>query len=166
MVAIQTELVRIGYYNGPVTSVWSDGVRSAVRRLTGSGLTKPSRELLLALRVAKPEMREGVGRRVATMNLQAAQDLINGRIPAVMVTPPEEGIPSEGYLPPWNALRAKELAQNLPPAASRGAALTVRIAAQSSRYEGRRRMARRYSYASAPHRSRFSFTPYRGYFRY
>ncbi len=121
-----------------------------------------------SLRAAKPDINKGVVRKGATMNLQAAQDLINGRIPRVIVTPPEEGIPSDGYLPPWNALRARELAQGLAPAASRGAALTVRIAAESNRVESRRhkRISTKYSYARARHRSRFLFTPDRGYFQY
>jgi hypothetical protein len=102
------------------------------------------------------------------MNLQAAQDAINGRIPVAIVAPPAEGIPSDGYLPPWNALRAKELAQSLPPAVNRGAAFTVHIAAQSGRVESRRRerLNRGRWYAGTSPRSRFSFTPYRGYFRY
>ena len=168
--AIQKELARTGFYNGPITSAWTDGVRGAVRKFTGSGRTKPSPELLMSLRAAKPQIKEGVVHRGATMNLQAAQDMINGRIPFVTVTPPEQGISSDGYLPPWNALRARDLAQSLPPGAGRGTALTVRIATQSgpSHMEKLRRgrIGRGYSYASTPRRSRFLFTPYHGYFRY
>ncbi len=166
IVAIEKEMARIGVYDGPITSAWTDRVRGAVRKFTGSGRTPPSVELLNSLRAAKPAMREAVVRQGATMNLQAAQDVLNGRIPpVVIVAPPEEGIPSDGYLPPWNALRAKELAQSLP-AVNKGAALTVQIAAQSGRVESRRRINRARWYAGAPQRSRFSFTPYRGYFRY
>ncbi len=164
IVAIQKEMARIGAYDGPITSAWTDRVRGAVRKFTGSGRTPPSVELLNSLRAAKPAMKEAVVRQGATMNLQAAQDVINGRIPpVVIIAPPEEGIPSDGYLPPWTALRAKELAQGLP-AVNKGAALTVQVAAQSGRVESRRRerINRGRWYA----RSRFSFTPYRGYFRY
>jgi hypothetical protein len=147
IVAIQQELARIGYYGGPITAGWAEGARDAVRKFSGSGRTKPSQQLLTALRAAKPEFQGNVTRQGATLNLQAAQDLINGRIPATLVDTPEEGLLSEGYLPPWAALRARytQIAQSL----------------RSSRIDTRRRGRR--SYASTRRRSRFVYA-YGGFF--
>jgi hypothetical protein len=161
IVAIQRELARIGYYGGPITTGWTEGVRDAVRKFSGLGRTKPSQQLLIALRAAKPEFQGNVARQGATLNLQAAQDLINGRIPATLVDTPEEGLLSEGYLPPWAALRARytQIAQSLPPGDN--GALTVRISARSSRIDTRRRARR--SYAISRRRSRFVYN-YGGFF--
>jgi hypothetical protein len=160
IVAIQQELARIGYYDGPITAGWTEGVRDAARKFSRSGRTKPSQQLLTALRAAKPEFQGNVTRQGATLNLQAAQDLINGRIPATLVDTPEEGLLSEGYLPPWAALRERyQIAQSLPPGDN--GALTVRISARSSRIDTRRRGRR--SYASTRRRSRFVYT-YGGFF--
>ncbi len=151
--AIQQELARLGYYDGPITGAWTDGVRGAVRKFSGSGQTKPSQQFLMALRSTKPEMKKGaVARRGATVNLQAAQDVINGRVPAPPVTAAEEGLPSDGYLPPWDALRERytQIAQSLPP--HNNGALTVRISARSSHIDARRRGRR--SYVSTRRRSR------------
>jgi len=60
IVAIQQELARIGYYGGPITAGWTEGVRDAVRKFSGSGRTKPSQQLLTALRAAKPEFQGNV----------------------------------------------------------------------------------------------------------
>ena len=59
IVAIQQELARIGYYGGPITSAWTEGVRGAIRKFSGSGRTKPSQQLLTALRATKPETDAG-----------------------------------------------------------------------------------------------------------
>ena len=158
--AIQRELARLGYYEGPITSTWTEGVRGAVRKVSGTGQMKPSQQLLMALRVTKPEIK-GAARRGATINLQAAQDLINGRVPATPVVTAEEGLPSEGYLPPWDALRERyaQIAQSLPP--GNNGALTVRISARSSRIDTRRRGRR--SYVGTRRRSRFVYN-YSGFF--
>jgi ABC-type amino acid transport substrate-binding protein len=120
-----------------------------------------SQQLLTALRAAKPEFQGNVTPQGATLNLQAAQDLINGRIPATLVDAPEEGLLSEGYLPPWAALRARyaQIARSLPPGDN--GALTVRISARSSRADTHRRGRR--SYASARRRSRYVYN-YGGFF--
>ena len=169
IVAIQQELARIGYYGGPITTAWTEGVRDAVRKVSGSGRTKPSLQLLMTLRAANPEIKSHVARQGATLNLQAAQDLINGRVPLMLVDTPEEGLLSDGYLPPWRALRERynQLAQSAPPGAGDGA-LTMRVTARSSRAENRRHehISRRHSYASVHRRSRFSFSPFGGYFAY
>ena len=161
IVAIQQELARIGYYGGPTTAGWTEGVRDAVRKFSGSDRTKPSQQLLTALRAAKPEFQGNVKPQGTPLNLQAAQDLINGRIPATLVDVPEEGLLSEGYLPPWAALRARyaQIAQRLP--SGDNGALTVRISARSSRIDTHRRSRR--SYASARRRSRFVYN-YGGFF--
>jgi len=124
-------------------------------------LTKPSQQLLTTLRAAKPEFQGNVTRQGATLNLQAAQDRINGRIPATPVDAPEEGLLSEGYLPPWAALRARyaQIARSLPPGDN--GALTVRISARSSRVDTHRRGRR--SYANARRRSRYVYN-YGGFF--
>ena len=159
ILAIQQELARLAYYGGPLTRTWTDDVRGAVRKFSGSGRTKPSQQLLMALRSTKPEIKADVARRGAAINLQAAQDVINGRVPTPVITA-EEGLPSEGYLPPWDALRERyQIAQSLPPGSN--GALTVRISARSSRIDTRRRGRR--SYASNRRRSRFVYN-YGGFF--
>jgi hypothetical protein len=167
IVAIQQELARIGYYGGPITSAWTEGVRGAIRKFSGSGRTKPSQQLLTALRATKPEIKAVPANQGATFNLQAAQDLINGRVPATLVNTPDDGLLSEGYLPPWKALRERynQIAQSLPPGAGTNGALTLRVTARSSRMESRRheRISRRH-YVSVRRRARFS--PYGGYFAY
>jgi hypothetical protein len=122
---------------------------------------KPSQHLLTALRIAKPELQGNVTPQGATLNLQAAQDLINGRIPATRAHAPEEGLLSEGYLPPWAALRARyaQIARSSPPGDN--GALTVRISARSSRADSHRRGRR--SYANARRRSRYVYN-YGGFF--
>jgi len=167
IVAIQQELARIGYYGGPITSAWTEGVRGAIRKFSGSGRTKPSQQLLTALRAAKPEIKGVPASQGATINLQAAQDLINGRVPATLVVTPDDGLLSEGYLPPWKALRERynQLAQSVPPGAGNNGALTVRVTARSSRIDSRRheRISRRH-YVSVRRRARFS--PYGGFFAF
>ena len=155
ILAIQQELARLGYRDGPITRAWTEGVRGAVRKFSDSDRTKPSQQLLMALRSTKPEIKGSVARPGATINLQAAQDVINGRAPT-LVTTTEEGLPSDGYLPPWNALRERytQIAQSLAPGGN-GGALTVRISARSSRIDTRRRGRR--SYASTRRRSRFVY---------
>ena len=93
--------------------------------------------------------------------MQAAQDVINGRVPATPATTVEDGLLSEGYLPPWDALRERytQIAQSLPP--KDNGALTVRISARSSRIDMRRRGRR--SYASTRRRSRLVYN-YGGFF--
>ncbi len=107
--AIQQELARLGYYDGPITGAWTDGVRGAVRKFSGSGQTKPSQQFLMALRSTKPEMKKGaVARPGATVNLQAAQDVINGRVPR---TPPYRsgGRPAERRIPAAVGCAAREI---------------------------------------------------------
>ena len=161
ILAIQQELARLGHYNGPITRSWTEGVRGAVRKFSGSGRTKPSQELLMALRSTKPEIKVAVARQATTINLQGAQDVINGRVPATQVITEEEGLLSAGYLPPWDALRERytQIAQSLPP--GNNGALTVRISARSSRIDTRRRGRR--SYVSTRRRSRAVYN-YGGFF--
>lgn len=161
ILAIQQELARLGHYDGPITRAWTEGVRDAVRKFSGSGRTKPSQQLLMTLRSTKPDIKGAVAPRGATINLQAAQDVINGRVPATLVTRAEVGLPSEGYLPPWDALRERytQIAQSLP--SGNNGALTVRISARSSRIDTRRRGRR--SYVSTRRRSRFVYN-YGGFF--
>ena len=160
ILAIQQELARVAYYGAPITRAWTEDVRGAVRKFSGSGRTKPSQQLLMALRSTKPEIKAAAARRGAAINLQAAQDVINGRVPTP-VTTLEEGLLSEGYLPPWDALRERytQIAQSLPPGSN--GALTLRISARSSRIDTRRRGRR--SYASNRRRSRFVYN-YGGFF--
>jgi hypothetical protein len=142
ILAVELELAKLGYYGGPITR--------------GS-----SQQLLMALRSTKTEIKRAVARRGATINLQAAQDLINGRVPATLVTTADEGVPSEGYLPPWDALRERYTQIALSPPPRNSGALTVRVSARTSRMDTRRRARR--SYASARRRSRFVYN-YGGFF--
>lgn len=80
--AIQRELVRLGYYNGPITTRWNGGVRAAARKFTGARRPIPAQGLLMALRAVKPEAKPNATGQRSVLNLQSAQDLLNGRAPA------------------------------------------------------------------------------------
>ena len=125
-----------------------------------SGQTKPSQSLLTALRETKPDARDATARNGAAINLQAAQDVINGRVPATPAVHPEEGVLSEGYLPPWDALRGREAAQSFASRSGNGAGLTMPVSVPRADV---RRMSRRHAYASA-RRRRFSSSPFGGFF--
>jgi hypothetical protein len=126
-----------------------------------SGQTKPSQSLLTALSETKPDARDATARNGAAINLQAAQDVINGRVPATPAVHPEEGVLSEGYLPPWDALRGREVAQNFASRSGNGAGLTMPVSVPRADV---RRMSRRHAYASARRRSRYSSSPFGGFF--
>ncbi len=166
ILAIQQELARIGLYGGPITPQWTEGVLSAARRFSNSSQPQPSRQLLAALRAAQPKIAAKHAREKDTINLQAAQDLINGMIPASPADRPVEGLVSEGYLPPWEALREKSarLGQSQPPGASAGSALTLGIAARSSRRP--ERASRRRFYTSVRRRGRILYYSNSGRYRY
>jgi len=126
-----------------------------------SGQTKPSQSLLTASRETKPDVKDATARYGAAINLQAAQDVINGRVPATPAVHPEDGVLSEGYLPPWDALRGREVAQSLASRSGNGAGLTMAVSVPRADV---RRMSRRHAYASARRRSRFSSSPFGGFF--
>jgi hypothetical protein len=107
------------------------------------------------LPAAKPEVKRIAARQGATFDLQATQDQLNGMVPpAVPAVPAGEGVLSDGYLPPWEALRGRgtQLAQSSQAEGSTG--LTERVAARSLRISSRRRATR---HASARRRSRSIF---------
>ncbi len=109
IVAIQKELARLGYYDGPITARWTNGVRSAVRRFTGTKRSKPSQRLLAALQAAKPEPKRSVRRDGPTLNLQTAEGQPGGKAQeTVFNISPAPGVLSDGYLPPWQELRGKD----------------------------------------------------------
>ena len=139
--------------------------RSPTPVLPSPGGAKPSQQVLAASPATKPEMKGAAARKSAAANLQAAQDLINGRIPATQVDTSEDGLLSDGYLPPWSALREKyhRLAQSEAQAAWDGA-LTIPVTARSARRQDR--VSRRRAYAGARRKVRLSFSPFGGYFRY
>jgi len=105
--AIQKELSRLGYYDGPVTDRWSKAARHAARafkRQTGHGVrhTHPSIELLMSLQTAQPLKKQET-------NPDAVRDLqppvAAQASPAI--DPPKEAhvveaaARNDDYLPPW-----------------------------------------------------------------
>ena len=104
IMAIQKELTRLGYYDGPVTKKWNGNVRGAVRKFTGSRRSRPSQGLLIALRAAKPPVPQNVVHLSTRFDLKSAEEQLNGKTPAVTFSPsPKEGVLSDGYLPPWES---------------------------------------------------------------
>jgi peptidoglycan hydrolase-like protein with peptidoglycan-binding domain len=143
--AIQRELVRLGYYNGPITTRWNGGVRAAARKFTGARRPIPAQGLLMALRAVKPEAKPNATGQRSVLNLQSAQDLLNGRAPAAAGSPTLEqgGVLSDGYLPPWEAMAGKE--RQAAQSASGPEARHARATARTSRRRTRR--ARRSMFA-------------------
>jgi hypothetical protein len=99
VVAIEIELMRLGLYDDVLTSTWSEGVRKAVWKFTGLKDSQPSPRLLAALRTAKPEVSRGAAREQQASNVQARRKL---------AAAPPDSVESDGYLPPWEAMRGKE----------------------------------------------------------
>ncbi len=101
------------------------------------------------VRMSRPHAQDNV--RQGAINLQAAQDVLNGRAPAAApAATPAQSVLSDGYLPPWDALRGKE-EQVTQAARQNGGSLTVRVAAQPAPYVRRERVSKR---RSAHRRSR------------
>jgi hypothetical protein len=108
--AIQKELTRLSYYDGPVTNKWSGPVRSAVReffRKTGSRdhSVQPTARLLTALQAA-----ESIKMQTAKPPAGAHHEEkpVRPSEPVAIVTPPQQNAAapmptaqSDDYLPPW-----------------------------------------------------------------
>lgn len=109
--------------------------------------TQPAQPVAAPSAATEPEIIAGLRDDRSALNLQAAQDLINGRIPAVTIPPAANGVQSEGYLPPWQALHARDTAQSLTSKPGDEAALTMPIAAQPTRADLRRPSKKRSTYA-------------------
>lgn len=116
----------------------------------------PKASSAAALPAAKSEearvLRPPEAVRQGAINLQAAQDVLNGRAPAtVPAAPPAQTVLSEGYLPPWDAMRGKEEQLAQAGRQNPNGSLTLRVAAQPGQYARRERVSRR---KSAHRRSR------------
>lgn len=111
--AIQNELSRLGYYEGPSSGKWSRDVRFAVRefiRQTGGHIrnSRPSAELLMSLKAAvsvKPESKPDKEPALDPQPIRDAQFR-----PKESPLPPKESkesaatpeaASSDDYLPPW-----------------------------------------------------------------
>jgi hypothetical protein len=113
--AIQKELKRLGYYDGPIGVTWSRPVRVAARNFTRhfEGRVRnpwPTVKFLEALRAIHPEGAREVNRDVPQLNLQTAEpvrspprDKAAIAIPADMTSSSAEG---DSYLPPWERTKA------------------------------------------------------------
>ena len=98
----------------------------------------------------------------AALNLQAAQDLINGRIPAATVTPAGGGVQSEGYLPPWADSHAQVSAPSFASSSGAETPLAMPVAAQPVHTEMRRLSKRRS--ANAHRKAKAPSSPFGGLF--
>jgi len=106
--AIQNELSRLGYYNGPSSGKWSRAVRSGARefiRHTGSHIrnTRPSLELLESLRAAdfvKPEVKTDKEPPVEQQPIRQAE-VRPKESPVRESAATPEPASSDDYLPPW-----------------------------------------------------------------
>ncbi|MGO9170560.1 MAG: putative peptidoglycan binding domain-containing protein [Rhodomicrobium sp.] len=117
--AIQKELSRLGYYDGPATGRWSKAIRHAVRlfiRRTGEHPRRvlPTIELLTALQAADPKNAQGSNRRASTLpepqSLQSA-GLSPKDPPAKERAPASEAASKDDdYLPPWMTSKARRAA--------------------------------------------------------
>ncbi len=144
IVAIEIELTRLGLYDDILTPAWSENVRKAVWRFTGLKDSAPSPRLLAALRTAKPEVPRGA----------APQQASIGKSQQKLAAAAPESVASEGYLPPWEELRAKE-AQAMqadvltPPENPRARAHNRQRAAAARLASARRFSAKRRLFANA-----------------
>jgi hypothetical protein len=104
--------------------------------------------------MAKISRPEAPAKVQGAINLQAAQDVLNGRAPsAAPSAAPPAGVLSEGYLPPWDSMRRKdEQAAQAGQKPAEDGSLTLRVTARPYQSEyrrheriSRRRVARRRS---------------------
>jgi len=114
--AIQKELSRLGYYDGPATDRWSKAIRHAVRlfiRRTGEHPRRvlPTIELLTELRAADPKNAQGSSRRASTLpEPQSVQSAgLSPKDPPAKerTAAPEAASKDDDYLPPWMTSKAK-----------------------------------------------------------
>lgn len=107
--AIQKELARLGYYEGPVTTRWTKAARAAARsflKRTGirSRRPAPTFELLASLRAAKSD-RPQEAKRASSDSVVPTVVPSRPQSPSNAVAMPvdarETGSKTEGYLPPW-----------------------------------------------------------------
>jgi hypothetical protein len=116
--AIQRELMRLGYYDGPITIRWGKAVRAAARNFAREGGSRvrhplPTIKLLLALQATKSEGSRVAGRERPTSDLTSAEPAHPAQVPnTVALRPDASQVPlrSDGYLPPWheNARTARD----------------------------------------------------------
>jgi peptidoglycan hydrolase-like protein with peptidoglycan-binding domain len=130
--SIQTELRRLGVYNGPSNGRWNKYVRHAVREFTArkGGYVrnpKPTLELLASLQDAglvkaqvKPEAKSHVDAkpvRQAEYRPDAA--------PMKEAAPAQESAPNDDYLPPWMKRNASGAVADATPAPADAAAVAT-----------------------------------------
>lgn len=135
----------------PATPAASPGNKQPVQTPPAAASAATAQEMVTRLRDDR-----------AALNLQAAQDLINGRIPAATVVPAGGGVQSEGYLPPWEASRAQVSAPSFASSSNGEAPLAMPVAAQPVHTEMRRLSKRRS--ANAHRRAKAASTPFGGLF--
>jgi len=102
--AIGKELSRLGFYRGPIPTAWTKELRAATQRFSGKKAAQPTKALLAALQGAdKPANRQpSLNLQQVTLPLQTA--------PAGRATASRDAsqfVQSDGYLPPWESLRAQ-----------------------------------------------------------
>ncbi len=105
--AIQKELTRLGYYDGPITPRWNRAVRAAVREFGGVRRPRPTQRLLSALQAAQPAKRsEGRQQDQALKGetTDPVRPLPNyDRVVKVPASERQTVAQNDGYLPPWQA---------------------------------------------------------------
>jgi hypothetical protein len=109
--AIQKELARLNYYEGPITNSWRRPVRNAAReflRKTGSPARnpQPTAGLLAALQAAEPLQKKQAA--TPPESTRPQEKPIRPSEPSVIVVPlqqnaatPVATVQNEDYLPPW-----------------------------------------------------------------
>jgi hypothetical protein len=116
--AIQKELARLGYYEGPITNSWKRPARNAVRaflRKTGSQDRdpQPTAGLLTVLQAAEPLSKKQAPKPPESTRLEEKH--IRPSEPSVIVVPlqqnaaaPVATVQNEDYLPPWMIAKADQ----------------------------------------------------------
>lgn len=105
VMAIKKELKRLGYYDGPIDADWSGSAYRAAKKFTGLKRSKPTQQLLTALRAASPAAHAARRESPAPAATQKRRKAAAAPPEAARNHTGETGVLSEGYLPPWEALR-------------------------------------------------------------
>ncbi|MBI4723709.1 MAG: hypothetical protein HY765_01420 [Rhodomicrobium sp.] len=171
VLAIKKELIRLGYYEGPVTSIWTKAAQASARRFihhTGSRVPRPQPtiELLTALQAAQPIVKRKAGRPKAQLERQelpaSAHPALTRKTvrnnPAATVENPQPGTTGGDYLPPWVSKKADP--GPLIPSGGRADTGSAAGAHGKSARASHRAHRRRHRLAR-PSRGRRSYTRYR-----
>jgi hypothetical protein len=183
--AIQKELKRLGYYDGPVVNRWTRSARAAAQEFSGIGRPRPTAKLLASLQTAQPgKLRENGKNSVPeSRTFEVLEQLPKDphprtALPETPVVAPEIAAPSDGYLPPWErpASSRYQLAKQTEDKLSGGPglrALRNRDEIKAIEEEGRSEIRKRVSRRRQRVRARRYYTSFgetrvlirRGYFR-